>query len=223
MFERDLHNERTNDAVVTIRTPNQDEGGRQENFRSQITRDGGNTSLEIEIPRLGISSTDRWHIYITMIIASPFLLLGIPLGTLHIGTSGVYGLWLLLFVAVPLLIICVVLNSTKIEHFTHTTITITSNTYCLITRNITWRSFFQIICNPSYFNDLENGEAEEADPIEMSHPRIPSLEAKVEAHHNEDSVSYDIKLGSVSFARGLDNSELEWLTEEINRFLRETR
>lgn len=42
--------------------------------------------------------------------------------------------------------------------------------------------------------------------------------------HRDDknSVSKDIKLGSMSFARGLSDEELEWLTEEINRFLLET-
>eukprot|EP00210_Caulerpa_lentillifera_P009615 g9172.t1 len=137
--------------------------------------------------------------------------------------EGVSGLWFLFFIGVPLLIICVVLNSTKIEHFTHTTVRITSNTYCLITRNITWRSFLQIICNPSHFNDLETGEVVETDPIEMSCGRIPSLEARVETHHNKHPVTYKIELGPFYFARGLDKRELEWLTEEINRFLRVTR
>jgi len=46
---------------------------------------------------------------------------------------------------------------------------------------------------------------------------------QVESSHTEDSITTNIRLGPLSFAQDLDDEELEWLTEEINRFVRETR
>eukprot|EP00210_Caulerpa_lentillifera_P006512 g6220.t1 len=221
MFERDLHNERTNDAVVTIHTPNQDEDRKQENFRSQITRDG-NTSLEIEIPRSGANGCLQVISLAFFTIASCFMFFGIFLAANWIAINGASFLWSIILPGIPLLMVVVAPNCLKNSLFTHTIIRITSDNYCLITRNITWRSCFQIMYVPSHFNDLENGEAEETDPKEKSDRRIPALKAKIETRHNEHSVTKYIKLGSVNFAWGFDDDELEWLIEEINRFLRET-
>lgn len=46
--------------------------------------------------------------------------------------------------------------------------------------------------------------------------------AQVVTDEEEDTAIKHIKLGSITFARGLSNDEVEWLVEEINRFLRET-
>eukprot|EP00210_Caulerpa_lentillifera_P006504 g6212.t2 len=104
---------------------------------------------------------------------------GIFLAANWIANDGASILWSIILPGIPLLMVVVVTNHFKYSLFTYAIIRITSDNYCLITRNITWRSYFQIMYAPSHFNDLENGEAEETYPNVESDRRIPDLRARV--------------------------------------------
>eukprot|EP00210_Caulerpa_lentillifera_P006503 g6212.t1 len=114
---------------------------------------------------------------------------GIFLAANWIANDGASILWSIILPGIPLLMVVVVTNHFKYSLFTYAIIRITSDNYCLITRNITWRSYFQIMYAPSHFNDLENGEAEETYPNVESDRRIPDLRARIKTRQIDNSTT----------------------------------
>lgn len=140
-------------------------------------------------------------------------------------------------IALPFML-CVVFIGVKSWFSNWETLRITSESYRLIQRKVTWGSCCAITLLPCYFNDLETGTAKFTLARDSTFPRYPALKAdvsycaltyiscfvKVVTAVDEDDISTtDIKLGFASFAAELSRPNLDWICDEINRFLGDTQ